>query len=145
MCDGHYSTILLNSVPSKVCNCAVPPDHLCSEISFLHTCNIPNFLSYVYIYLLHRSLTTWNASLVVWSHGCAIACTLKQTSAQCKIFLEGTLLLRQCYNKIFGGSQNNALPLIINILLSLFRVPVVICLSNNVNCHAAILMFNLLD
>ena len=100
---------------------------------------------YIYIYLLHRSLTTWNASLVVCSHGCAIACTLKQTSAQCKIFLEGTLLLRQCYNKIFGGSQNNALPLIINILLSLFRVPVVICLSNNVNCHAAILMFNLLD
>jgi len=33
-------------VPSKVCKCTVPPDHLRSEIS-LHTCNIPNLMSYI--------------------------------------------------------------------------------------------------
>ena len=70
------------NVSSEVCNCAVPPDYLRSEISFSHTCNIPNFLSD----------TAWNASLVVCAHGCAIVCALKQRFSQCKIFLEGTLL-----------------------------------------------------
>jgi len=32
------------SGPTKVRNCAVPPDHLRSEISFSRTCNIPNLI-----------------------------------------------------------------------------------------------------
>jgi len=36
---------------------------------------------------LHKPFTAGNASLVVIAHGCA----LKQTLAQCKIFLERTL------------------------------------------------------
>jgi len=31
--------------------------------------------------------------LIVLLHRCAIACTLKQTFAHCKIFLEGTLVV----------------------------------------------------
>jgi len=34
-----------------------------------------------------------NASLFVCLHGCAIACATKQALAQCRIFLERTLLL----------------------------------------------------
>ena len=37
-----------SSVPSKVRNCAEPPDHLRSEISFSRTCNIPNLISCLY-------------------------------------------------------------------------------------------------
>ena len=32
------------SVPSKVHNCATPPDHLRNEWSFLRTCNIPTLI-----------------------------------------------------------------------------------------------------
>ena len=39
-----------------------------------------------------RSFTAWNASLVVCLHGCAIGRGLKQTFAECKIFLEGKLV-----------------------------------------------------
>jgi len=38
-------TVIVTNVPSKVRNCAEPPEHLRSEISFLCTCNIPNVLS----------------------------------------------------------------------------------------------------
>ena len=39
---------LVTSVPSEVHKCTELPRHLCSEISFLRTCNIPNLISYVY-------------------------------------------------------------------------------------------------
>ena len=42
--------------------CAVPPDHLRSEISFSRTCNISNLNI---AYLWHSSFTTWNTSLDV--------------------------------------------------------------------------------
>ena len=43
------------------------------------------------VFVSRRPSTAWNSSLVVMTHGCAIACALNQTFAQCKIFLEGTL------------------------------------------------------
>jgi len=70
-------------VPSQVGNCAVTPEYLRSAISFSRTYNIPNLISYI-------PHSPFNALLVVRPHGCAIACSLKQTFAQCKIFLEGT-------------------------------------------------------
>jgi len=40
---SHVHVVLvLVSVPHEVRNYAVPPDHFLSEISFSHTCNIPN-------------------------------------------------------------------------------------------------------
>ena len=39
---------VITNFPSKVRNNAVPPDHLRSEISLSHTCNIPNLISYIY-------------------------------------------------------------------------------------------------
>jgi len=38
------------------------------------------------------SHASFNASVVACLHGCAIACAVKQTFAQCKIFLEGALV-----------------------------------------------------
>jgi len=40
----------VTSVPSESRNCAMPPDHLRSEMSFSCICNIPNFI-YIYIYI----------------------------------------------------------------------------------------------
>jgi len=45
------------SVPSKVRNCAEPPEHLRSEISFLRTCNIQNLLSYTHRIALSKRFT----------------------------------------------------------------------------------------
>jgi len=41
----------------------------------------------------HNPFNAWNASLVVFPHDFEVACALKQTFAQCTIFLEGTLLI----------------------------------------------------
>ena len=60
------STAVPCSVPSEVRNCAEPPEHLRSAISFSRTCNISYLISHIY----HSPSTTW--------HGCAIACSLKQ-------------------------------------------------------------------
>jgi len=73
----------MTSVSSEVLKCAELPEHLRSEISFLRTCNIPNLIS-------HSSVETFHWFLCL--HGCEIACALNQTFAQCKIFLQGTLL-----------------------------------------------------
>jgi len=68
------------NVLSLVRKCAVPPDHLRSEISFSRTCNIPNLKSYI-LYISHCPC---NASVVVRLHGWSIAYALKQKFAQCK-------------------------------------------------------------
>jgi len=43
------------------------------------------------VYISHSPCSARNASLVAHLHGCAIASSLKETFAQCKIFLGGTL------------------------------------------------------
>jgi len=71
------------SVPSKVRNCAVPPENLRSAISFSCTSNILNLIRYVHT--SHSPFNVGNASLVVSLHGCAVACAsyaTKQTFAQ---------------------------------------------------------------
>jgi len=78
--------ILSGSDQCSPLRCAEPPDQLRSEISSSPTCNIPNLI----LYITH---SLRNAPLVVCLHGCAIACALKRTFAQCKIFLEGTLVV----------------------------------------------------
>jgi len=45
---NRADSLATTSVPSKVRNCAEPPEHLRSEISSLRTCNIPNLISYVH-------------------------------------------------------------------------------------------------
>ena len=65
------------SVPSKVCKCAVPTDHLCSEISFLCSSNSPDLILYIY----HNLCKAWNALLPLCLYGCATACRLEQTFA----------------------------------------------------------------
>jgi len=45
------------SVLSKVRNCAEPPQHLRSEISFLRTCNIQNLISYIHRLALSKRFT----------------------------------------------------------------------------------------
>jgi len=75
-------------------NSAVPPDNLGSVTSFSRTSNILNLIRYMYIYISHSPFNVGNGSLVVCLHGCAVACAscaTKQTFAQCRIFLEGTL------------------------------------------------------
>jgi len=57
------------------------------------------------VYMLHRSFNAWNASLFVRLHGCAIACALKQTFPQCKIFSEGTLLSRYSESNVIMKSH----------------------------------------
>jgi len=58
----------------------------------------------LFVYVLHRPFTSRNASLVVCSHICAIACALKQTFAQCKILLEGTLSGAFGFHECASGS-----------------------------------------
>jgi len=82
------SFIVDTSFLSKVHNCAVPPDHLRSEISFSVTCSIPNLISFIHIakpfYRLKRFTGCVSTQL--------LNCMLTKTNfAQCKIFLEGTL------------------------------------------------------
>jgi len=48
------------------------------------------------VFKSHRPFTVLNASLVVRLHVCAVACALKEIFAQCKIFLEGTLVVGAC-------------------------------------------------
>jgi len=48
---------LLTSVPWKVRNCAEPPEHLRSEISFSCPCNIPNLTSYIHRIALSKRFT----------------------------------------------------------------------------------------
>jgi len=84
-----------NSVLLKLRNCTVPPDNLRSAISFSRTSNVLNFNTvYIYISRSRHSFTVGSASLFACLHDCAIACAscaTKQTFAQCRIFLEGTL------------------------------------------------------
>jgi len=75
---------------TKVSNCPVLPDYLRSEIWFSLTCNIPNLISCIYRITL---LALKSFTIVVYLHGCTTACALKQTFPQCKVFLEGTLIL----------------------------------------------------
>jgi len=70
-------------------NCAEPPEHLRSEISFLRTYNIPNLTSHIYRIALSK------ISLVVSN---MVACALTQIFAQCKTFLQGTLLVTNFTN-----------------------------------------------
>jgi len=88
-----------------VLKCAELPEHLRSEISFLRTCNIPNLISYVHGIALSKRFTgcvstsgVSNTLCVYNLHGCEIACALKQTFAQCTIFLQGTLLVTNFTN-----------------------------------------------
>ena len=75
-----------SSVPSKLRNCVAPPGHLCSEISFSRTCNIPRFN----IVCISHSRSPLKTLLCLCA--CAIACALKQKFSQCKIFFGGTLV-----------------------------------------------------
>jgi len=98
---------LVTSVPSKVRNCAEPPDRLRSEISFLRTCNIPNLISHIHRIALPKRFT---GCVSTWLHGCEIACTLKQTFAQCKIFLQGhwhrrSLTSRTCVDTLINETK----------------------------------------
>jgi len=48
---------LVTRVPSKVRNCAEPPEYLRNEILFLLTCNIPNLISCIYRIALLKCFT----------------------------------------------------------------------------------------
>ena len=68
--DGIEST---SSVPSKLRNCAVPPDHLCSAIPFSRTCNLLNLIRYVYLYISQSPFNFGSGSLVyvsAWLRSC---------------------------------------------------------------------------
>jgi len=73
------------SVPSTVRKCAVPTDHLCSEISFSRTSNSPDLTSKTY----RIASVTLETLYCLWHIGpmrlyvCAIAWALKQTFAWC--------------------------------------------------------------
>ena len=93
------------SVPSKLRTSAVPPDNLRRAISFSRTSNILDLIGiniYKYrIALLTLGTLRWLCAL----HSCAVACAscaIKQTFAQCIIFLEGTLpgIHKYCQNLI---------------------------------------------
>jgi len=60
------------SVPSKRRKCAVPPDHLRSEISFQRSCNIQNLTSHKSIYCIalspHEMLHWWCVCMVEQLH-----------------------------------------------------------------------------
>ena len=65
------------------------------------------------VYKSHRPFTAWNGSLVVIAQGCASACALKQRFAQCKVFLEGRLMLAcrnakgvHCQRKVGSASPS---------------------------------------
>ena len=88
-CDC-FETWYRASVPFKGAQTRSPPDHLRSVISFSRICNVPNFISCIYICRIDL-LPIEAFTLVVCLHGYATAFALKQTLAQGKIFLEGTL------------------------------------------------------
>ena len=58
-----------DSVPSTVRKCEVPTNHLCSEISFSRTSNIPDLILYIY------RITSVMLETLHWLcvHGCTIA------------------------------------------------------------------------
>jgi len=62
--------ILHEQYPSKVRNCAEPPDNLRSEISFSST----DFKLDTCTYKSHCPFNAWNASLFVRPCGYAVAC-----------------------------------------------------------------------
>jgi len=72
---SRFQTRSTSYVLPEVRNFGVPSDHLRSEISFLRTCNILNFISCI---LSHTPSNAWNTSLIVCLCGCAIACALKK-------------------------------------------------------------------
>jgi len=80
------ATGLMDNVPSKLHNCAV------TTKPFVQWNLILAHLQHSEFNIVYISRGPCNASPVVHSHGCAIAySSLKETFAQCKIFLEGTL------------------------------------------------------
>ena len=78
------------SVPSKVRNCAEPPEHLSSEISLAHL----QHSKFDILCTSHSPVETFHWLCAYNLHGCEIACALKQTFAQCKMFVQGTLHCR---------------------------------------------------
>ena len=97
------------SVPSKVRNCAVPPDILRSKISFSRTSNILNLIRY--IYTSHSPFNGRNASLVAFLHGCAVAgasCATKEIFAQCRFFLARTLIAAMANFQFVNSNQLRA-------------------------------------
>ena len=77
-------------------NCAVPPDNLRSKIT---SRTLPRSKSHI-LYIPHRPYTARKASWVARPHCCALPCALNQTFAQCKVFLEGTLILISRYYSV---------------------------------------------
>jgi len=95
----------MSSIPSEVRKCAVSPDNLRSEISFSRT-----YFKFDTVYISHSPFNAWNASLFVCLHGCAIACTqreTKQTFAQCITFLAGTLFMSLHFLLNWYGNDTN--------------------------------------
>jgi len=84
-----------SSIPSKVRNWAIAQYHRQFAQCYLILAHFQHSkFSAVYIYR-YSPLNVENASLFVCLHGCAVACAscaTKQTLAQSRIFLEGTLV-----------------------------------------------------
>jgi len=110
-CVGALSlTALLTGVkggPSKVGNWATAMQYhqtICVVLfSFSRTSNLIRYIS-------HIPLKVGNASLFVCLHGCAVACAscaIKQTIAQCRFFLEGTLGVTCTKNLTLISRVNN--------------------------------------
>ena len=51
--SNRADSLVNMSVPSEVRKCAELPEHLRSEMSFLHTCNIPNLISHSPVETFH--------------------------------------------------------------------------------------------
>ena len=75
--------------------CATAHDHqiICAVKSHSSALAAMQHSKFNIVYITHSHFNAWNASLVVRLHSWAIACTPKPTSARCKIFLEGTLMV----------------------------------------------------
>ena len=70
--------------------CAVPPENLRSTLSFARTFNIPNLILCINWLAFYR-LETLHWLTPAWLRNCVLSET-KQTFAQGRIFLVGTLL-----------------------------------------------------
>ena len=89
------------NVPSTARKCAVPTDHLCSEISFSRTSNSPDLISYIYrICSVTLDTLYW---LCMCLHGCTSAFA-KTNICLVYIFSEGTLL-RWVANNFWGSCE----------------------------------------
>ena len=91
--ESFMRVIQPTTVPCKVRNCTIAQCHqpICTVLSHFHA--LPTFQIYG-IYTWQSPFNVRNDSLFVCLHGCADACAscaTKQTFAQCRIFLEGTL------------------------------------------------------